>query len=310
MPDASVLDSPTGAALRLYRTRPAAPPRLVLLILHGLAEHGGRYARLMDELAQAGIASYVHDHRGHGSTTAQDAPLRRFASRGGVAKVVRDAQAVRALAEREHPGVPVAMLGHSMGGLVALNVARTFGKGLAGLLIWNSNFDAGASLAAGRLALRAERALKGSDVASAMFARATFEAWAKSIKGPRTDVDWLSHDASAVDRYIADPLCGWTPTVSMADDILEMIGACSRHANLADLPRELPIHCLGGAEDPATRNGAAVERLATRLVEAGSRRVERLVVPGARHETLNELEPMRGLAMAALLDFLNKAANR
>ncbi|MBB3949158.1 alpha/beta fold hydrolase [Aureimonas jatrophae] len=304
LPDASVLDSLTGAALRLYRSRPAGRPRLVLLILHGLAEHAGRYARVMEELAAHGVASYAHDQRGHGSTTAQDAPLRRFASRHGASKIVRDTQAVRLRAEADHPGIPIVVLGHSMGGLVALNFARTFGSGLAGLLVWNSNFDTGPSVAAGRLALRTERALKGSDVASAVFARATFESWAKSVPGARTPVDWLTHDATVVDRYIADPLCGWTPTVSMAEDVIELIRAASRETNLADLPRELPIHCLGGSEDPATRGGAAVERLAERLRHAGSRRVETLIVRGARHETLNETEPMRGRAIAALHAFL------
>ncbi|WP_062012022.1 alpha/beta fold hydrolase [Aureimonas sp. AU4] len=308
MPDASVLDSLTGAALRLYQTRPPGRPRAVLLLLHGLAEHAGRYARVMEALAAEGFAAYAHDHRGHGSTTAQDAPLRRFASRHGASKVVRDTQAVRLRAEADHPGVPVVVLGHSMGGLVALNFARTFGSGLAGLLVWNSNFDTGPSLAAGRLALRTERALKGSDVASAVFARATFESWAKSVRGARTLADWLTHDEAAVDRYIADPLCGWTPTVSMAEDVIELIRAAARETNLADLPRELPIHCLGGSQDPATRNGAAIERLAERLRHAGSRRVETLIVKGARHETMNEIEPMRGRAMTALIAFLDSVS--
>lgn len=306
----TVLDSPTGAALRLYRFLPATAPRAVLLVLHGLAEHAGRYDRLGRELAADGIAVYAPDHRGHGSTTAVDAPLRRFGGRGGRAKVLRDVQAVRHRAEADLPGLPIVVLGHSMGAHIALNHARIFGEGLAGLALWNASFERGVLERIGTFAFKAEKALKGSDVASALFARATFDAWSKSISPRRTEFDWLTHDDTAVDRYRADPLCGWTPTISMVEDILDWQRAGADPVLLADLPRRLPIHCLGGTEDPATAKGAAIRRLAARLEEAGSLDVHCHIVAGARHETLNETEPMRGEARAELLRFVESCAAR
>ncbi|WP_062203208.1 alpha/beta fold hydrolase [Aureimonas sp. AU12] len=299
-----LLDSPTGAAINLYRTRPLGEVRGVLLVLHGLAEHAGRYGRLALEMAARGFAVYAPDHRGHGSTTAIDAPMRRFASKAGPAKLLRDIHAVRARAEADHPGKPVFVLGHSMGGHLAMNYGRKHGEGLAGLLVWNASFEAGWQERLGRVALRAEKALKGSDVASALFARATFEAWGRAIEPRRTMADWLSHDERAVDRYNADPLCGWTPTISMVEDLFALIEDARLHSGLADLPRRLPIHCLGGTQDPATQGGQAVRRLAARLEEAGSLDVRCRIVEGARHETLNEVEPMRQEAVDELLDFL------
>lgn len=306
----TVLDSPTGAALRLYRFAPAGAPRAVLMVLHGLAEHAGRYERLGTELAAEGIAVYAHDHRGHGSTTAVDAPLRRFGGRGGRAKVLRDVQAVRHKAEADWPGVPIVVLGHSMGAHIALNHARTFGEGLAGLALWNASFERGMAERVGIVALKAEKALKGSDVASALFARSTFEAWGRSVNPRRTESDWLTHDEAVVDRYRADPLCGWTPTISMVEDILDWQGAGADPVLLSDLPRRLPIHCLGGTEDPATAGGAAVRRFAGRLEEAGSLDVHCHIVAGARHETLNEAEPMRSQALGELRRFIEACAAR
>ncbi len=308
LPEPALLDSPTGAALRLYRFRPEGRARAVLLVQHGLAEHGARYARLGRELASEGVALYVHDHRGHGSTSAMDAPLRRFGGRGAGGKVLRDTHAVRELAARELPGTPLVLFGHSMGAMIALNYARTYGEGLAGLLLWNASFERGMAERAGMVALKAERALKGSDVASALFARATFESWGRRISPRRTEHDWLSHDEAEVDRYRADPLCGWTPTVGMVEDILNWQSAGAGHATLSDLPRRLPVHCLGGDEDPATANGAAVRHLAGRLEEAGLLDVHCHIVAGARHETLNEIEPMRGEALAELLRFIDRCA--
>ncbi|WP_062222074.1 alpha/beta fold hydrolase [Aureimonas sp. D3] len=302
----TLLDSPTGAALRLHRFLPEGEARAVLLILHGLAEHSGRYARLGRELAELGIAVYAHDHRGHGSTTALDAPLRRFGGRNGAAKVLRDVQAVRHQAEADCPGKPVVVLGHSMGAYIALNHARTFGEGLAGLALWNASFERGWSERLGTVAFKAEKALKGSDVASALFARATFDVWSRSVQPRRTPFDWLTHDESEVDRYIADPLCGWTPTISMVEDILNWQSAGASVTPLGDLPHRLPIHCLGGSEDPATAKGAAVRSLAARLEQAGSLDVHCHVVQGARHEVLLEIEPMRSEAVEQLHAFIDR----
>ena len=304
----TLLDSPTGAALRVHRFLPKGEAQAVLLILHGLAEHSGRYDRLGRELAENGIAVYAHDHRGHGSTTALDAPLRRFGGRNGSAKVLRDVQAVRHQAEADLPGKPIIVLGHSMGAHIALNHARTFGEGLAGLALWNASFERGWAERIGVVAFKAEKALKGSDVASALFARATFEAWSRSIQPKRTAYDWLSHNESEVDRYIADPLCGWTPTISMVEDILGWQSAGSDLALLGDLPRRLPIHCLGGDKDPATMKGAAIRSLAARLEEAGSLDVHCHVIPGARHEVMHEREPMRGEALEELRRFVDRCS--
>ncbi|RIY03354.1 alpha/beta hydrolase [Aureimonas flava] len=305
-----VLDSPTGAALTVRARNPDTAPEAVVLVFHGLAEHSARYDRLMGELGTLGFATYAHDHRGHGSTTAQDAPLRRFGSRNGLRKVVRDCQAVRELAQREHPGLPLFVLGHSMGGAIALHYARRFAGGLSGCLVWNAGLRFGWQERLGVASLRVEKMLKGSDVASQAFARATTDAWAKRIANRRTDVDWLSHDPDVVDAYIADPLCGWTPTVSLAQDIVQLARENANHEALSQIPHDLPIHCFGGSQDLATQCGAEVVRLAERLREAGSREVECEIVQGARHETLNEIEPYRGQAMRALESFLRRHLDR
>lgn len=305
-----VIDSPTGAALAVHAWAPPTEAVAVLLVFHGLAEHGARYARVAGELAALGIATYAHDHRGHGSTTALDAPLRRFGSRDGVRKVVRDCHAVRECAMRDHPGLPVFVLGHSLGGAIALHYARRFGGGLSGCLVWNAGMRFGWQARLGSGALRVEKVLKGSDVASQIFARATTEAWSRSVANRRTDADWLTHDPAEADSYVRDPLCGWTPTVSMAEDILTLVRENASHEALSQIPHDLPLHCLGGSQDPATANGTEVTRLADRLREAGSREVELVIVDGARHETLNEIEPYREQALAALEDFIERHLDR
>jgi alpha-beta hydrolase superfamily lysophospholipase len=296
--------------LNVYRARAQGTPRGVLLVQHGLAEHAGRYARFAGEMAAEGLHVYAHDHRGHGSTTAPDAPLKRFARSRGGPKIVADAFAVQDHAEIEHPGLPILVFGHSMGGLVAVNHAAAHGPRLAGLAVWNSHLTLGLEERVAILALKVEKALKGSDVPSALFIRATIDSWSRAIEPRRTPSDWLSHDPVAVDRYIDDPLCGWAPTISMAEDLVALVRSGHHAVRSCALPAALPVHLLGGSADPATEDGRGVERLAAMLQLAGSRNVSLAIVPGARHETLHETEPYRSAGMASLMAWLDRVLPR
>ncbi len=99
-----------------YRSWPAPAERAVLLVSHGLGEHGGRYAALAEDLARHGITVHAIDHRGHGRSGGRRGHVARFG------EFVRDFEAFRAAVAKEHPSdVPVFLLGHSMGGLIAIH---------------------------------------------------------------------------------------------------------------------------------------------------------------------------------------------
>ena len=302
------LDSRSGATLHLYMTEAEIEPHGIVLIHHGLAEHAGRYARFARELAAKGYHVLAHDHRGHGSTVAPDATLRRFATSGGAEKVLRDCRSVHQHGRDIFGDLPVVVFGHSLGGIIALNYGERFGRDLAGLCVWNADLSHGLDRRLGRIALKAEKALKGSDVASDLSRRVTFDAWSKAISPRRTLFDWLSHDEAAVDAFISDPLCGFTPTVSMMEDIARLVFEAGSKPGLSLLPPELPIHLLGGSKDPATRNGKAIGELAKDLEALKCETVESLIIQGARHETLMEIETYRKPAMDSLLRFLDRVA--
>ncbi|MBP0617029.1 alpha/beta hydrolase [Jiella sp. KSK16Y-1] len=284
-----------------------AEPRGIVLVFHGLAEHAGCYGRFAGELSQAGFHVLAHDHRGHGSTVAADAPLRRFAGTGGAEKVLKDCRAVHLHANELFGDLPLVVFGHSLGAMIALNYGERFGRDLSGLCVWNADFAHGLERRLGRIALKAEKALKGSDVASDLSRRFTFDAWAKSVSPRRTPFDWLSHDEAEVDKYMSDPLCGFTPTVSMMEDIARLVFEAGSKPGLSLVPSDLPLHILGGSEDPATRNGKAIVELADELSRLDCDRIESLVIPGARHATLIETETYRRPAMESLLAFLDRA---
>lgn len=281
--------SPTGATLGWRHWPISEAPQGILLISHGLAEHSGRYARFAEAMARHGFHVYAYDHRGHGESRASDALPGQFARHGGVGKVIADLGTVREMAVANHPGLPVVLFGHSMGGLIALNAAETDPELYDALAVWNSNFRPGLAGRGAQAILAIERMLKGSDVPSPLLSKLTFGAWSKAIADRKTDFDWLSRDASEVATYIADPRCGFDASVSLWMDVFEFAFAGARPDRLARLPAKLPVHLVGGSADPSTVNGDAIRWLGQRMRGRGMADVTVTIYPGMRHETLNEI---------------------
>ncbi|MHA6684017.1 alpha/beta fold hydrolase [Mesorhizobium sp. A556] len=283
------LASPSGALLNLYVKPAEGIGRGVVQINHGLAEHALRYGRFADFLAHSGFHVYAHDHRGHGFTTAPDAPLGRFAQADGSEKVISDVVAVHDLIEKQHPHLPVIVFGHSMGGLIALDFVLRHSSRVHAAAIWNANFSAGLAGRAALAMLAWERFRLGSDVPSRMLPKLTFQAWGKAIPGHRTPFDWLSRDTAEVQKYIADPLCGFDASVSLWRDLFGFIFEGADDANFVQVAKALPFHLVGGAKDPATDGGKAVEHLAARMRQMGFSNLVSTVYPETRHESLNEV---------------------
>jgi alpha-beta hydrolase superfamily lysophospholipase len=287
--DIETIRSPTGATLAMRFSPATSPGKAIVQISHGLAEHCLRYGRFAQHLNKHGFHVYAHDHRGHGYTKAEGVPFGRFAERDGMRLVLEDMDTINATARARHPGLPLVLFGHSMGGLIGLNYVLGYQTKVDAAAIWNANFSAGI---AGRLAqgiLRAERMLLGSDVPSMLLPKLTFQAWERGIKDARTPFDWLSRDPDEVDAYVADPLCGWDASVSMWRDVFGFTFAGADDRALAEVRRDLPFNLAGGGEDPATAKGSAVKDLGKRMQRLRFTDVTSKVYADTRHEGLNEI---------------------
>lgn len=283
------LDAKSGAKLNVYHQPAADLDKGIVCINHGLAEHAARYARFAKALSAAGFHVYAHDHRGHGATTAPDALPGTFADRDGWQRVLDDSLDVRNHAMARHQGLPLTLFGHSMGGLIAVNSALRDPSGLSSLAAWNMNFSAGLLGRAGQAILAVEKMLLGSDVPSVMLPKLTFQDWAKKETDGRTAFDWLSRDPVEVDKYVADPLCGWDASVGMWQDVFKLIFHGADDRNFASLPKDLPVHLRGGGHDPASEGGKAVTNLSNRMSAMGFKNVSTIIGPDNRHECLNDI---------------------
>lgn len=272
-----------------YRQSLTATPKAVVQICHGLAEHSARYARFAAALNQAGYHAYAHDHRGHGANIGPHAPKGIFALKDGYRVAINDVLSLNRHIHAMHPGLPVVLFGHSMGGLIALNYALTYSDTIDAVAVWNANFNGGIENSAAMALLYAERMLKGSDVPSVILPKLTFRAWGNSIPGHRTAFDWLSRDASEVAAYVNDPLCGFDASVALWIDVFRMMKNGATDSNFANIRKDLPFNIVGGTEDPATDKARATRKLADRMQAMGFSNVTCTIYPGTRHESLNEI---------------------
>ncbi len=272
--------------VRLFGRRwlPEAPPRGVVQIAHGLAEHGGRYARFAAALNAAGYALYVSDLRGHGAVCAAT-DLGHFADQGGWAKAVGDLWTVNRLIAADHASVPIVFLGHSMGSFLGRSFVAGHSDALAGAAFSGSNGRPPALAALGRLIARVERLRLGPRGKSALLNKMMFADFNKPFEPARTGLDWLSRDAAEVDAYIADPRCGLPFSAGLAVDLLDSLATLAKPESLAPIRKDLPIYVFSGEKDPV---GANIASLIDALKAAGFSHLTTRIYPGARHETLNE----------------------
>lgn len=289
-PNLTLTSPADGLVLQGYEWLPPDPgqDRAVVVIAHGMAEHAARYARFAAALNAAGFAVYAFDHRGHGHTARSVAELGHMADRDGWNRAVADLAAICALAQQRHPGKPLLLFGHSMGSFMAQQMLYQHGRLLAGCVLCASNGKPPPIAALGRLVARIERLRCGRCGISPLIQSLSFDAFNKRFQPARTEFDWLSRDAAEVDKYVADPFCGFPITVQSWIDFLDALSEMARPENQNRILKGLPVFVIAGRHDPVSGGGKGLQQLLDAYAAAGMTRVESRFYPEARHELLNE----------------------
>ena len=261
-------------------------PRAVIQIAHGMAEHGRRYADFARTMTREGIAVYAADHAGHGKSAPPD-QYGYFYAQNGWRRAVEDLHAVRASAGERHPGLPLVLLGHSMGSLMARSYITRHGEGLRGVILSGTG-GPNPLLPIGKLLAAIEMRRLPAYRPSALIDKLVFGAYSKPFAPARTRFDWLSRDPAQVDAYIADPACGFAFTATGYRDVFAGLGGIQGKGWAAGIPARLPVLLASGARDPVGGMGKGVRWVEKALRDAGLRNVTCTLYPGARHELLNE----------------------
>ncbi len=248
------------------------PPRAVIALVHGINEHSGRYGFIAERAGQRGLGLVSMDLRGHGLSPGERAYVNQFD------EYLLDVDALLAKAQELAGGRPVFLMGHSMGGAIALRWVAQRGPRVAGLVL---------SSAALRI---------GGDVPRLLVWLAPFlSRWLPRQRGTRLSPDVLSRIPEAVAAYEADPLVTRKGAPARTGAELLRAMALNREAAAA---LDLPVYLFHGDADRLTD-------------PAGSREINDLwggadhslrFWPGSRHETPNDLD--REAVATELLDWV------
>lgn len=259
-----------GTVLRTRAWEASGQPWATALLVHGLGEHSGRYERVGDRLATAGLDVRAYDQRGFGASGGRRAHVERWDEFG-----IDLADRVAAL-RSERQGLPLALYGHSLGGLIVLD-AVTGDRVRPDLVV----------LSAPALADTFPRLLRaGSRLLSGLLPRVSVR--------DRLPASGLSRDPTVGAAAAADPLNQTAATIRFgAEAFAAQDRLAARLATLAHLP--CPTYVLHGADDPI------VPPAATGVLERFPE-VTRFVYPGLRHECHNE--PEGEAVVDAIVDWL------
>ena len=239
-------------------------PRFVALLSHGYGEHAARYDRVAAALVRHGAAVYAPDHQGHGRSGGERVLITDFED------IVTDLRSVAAEATAEHPSVPLVMIGHSMGGMIAARYAQRYGADLTALVL------------SGPLIGRSA----GVEVLLSM----------EEIPDIPIDPATLSRDPEVGSAYAADPLVWHGPFKAPTLRAFAAMQAAINKTGRIDVPT-LWLH---GAEDqlvPIGDTQVGIDAI------RGSDFTEK-IYPGARHEVFNETH--RDEVIADVLAFLDR----
>ena len=280
------LNTPDGHTIAGQQYLPAQPVA-ILVISHGMAEHGDRYQELARWLGAHNILVITYHHRGHGP----HCPAKHqghYADQNGWQRVVGDLAQVVETARKQHPGLPVNLLGHSMGSFIAQSYAQQYGDRINTLILSATNRIHRPQLVASRLLVNLIASVRGRRHRSRLIGKMTFGQFNRAFRPNRTGSDWLSRDPDQVDHYEADPSCGFDCTVGLWQDFIG--GMLSIRP--ATWNRDLPVHLLSGTADAVGEMGKGVRQHFQTIRESGIEQVTLRLFDGGRHEMLNETNRM------------------
>lgn len=280
------LTAPDGQRLHCGKWLPETEVRAVVQIVHGIAEHIGRYEAFAAFLAEHGFAVFAEDHMGHGQTGAESSEIGCF--RGGWMTAVSHIKLLRDHAHAEYPDAPYFLFGHSMGSFLTRTYLYTYPDSLDAAVLSGTGWEDRAVLRLGLVICRREERRLGQNVTSPLLNSLLFGSYSKPFAPNRTTHDWICSVDEEVDAYLADPMCGFDASIGLARDMLSGIRMNEQKKNLQKMNRQLPVLFLSGEKDPVGHMTVGVRKCEKAFRRVGMQKLTELLYPNGRHEMLHE----------------------
>ena len=264
-------------------------PRAAVILAHGMCEHSGRYHRIAELLSEKGYAVFTHDHPGHGRSQMGHPGVFSLKGHGFdfvLGEILRDLDQAAELC----PGKRRFLIGHSMGSILSAILADRWGEKLNGLILMGTPVPNPLSGLLKSLC-DADIRLHGPIHRSPLLLRLQNTATNGNKTGtPEERRSWLSHNVENIREYIRDPLAGFDFSSSATRELADGLREIGSRKWGRGVPKGLPVMVIAGMEDRCGKYGEGPLHYAAQLLGCGVRDVTLRLIPGARHEVLNEID--------------------
>lgn len=261
-----------GIPLFLRKWLPESTPRAILVIVHGLGEHAGRYPHAVETFTQHGYVIFGHDHRGYGKSGGRRGDFNDFND------ILTDLDQVVDTAHSQYPDLPLCFYAHSLGSMIATHYLAQHEEKVTAAILSAPGYGAGPDYSRWKIMLA--RVLAGVAPGFSM------------ETGSKDDPFTLSHDPEAEKAYRSDQL--YHHTVTMRFAYTSLVRAEEAKHLLATL--HLPILILLGEEDSTINRQAVIE-----AVEAAGDNVKFRTYADSYHELHNEIPEIRNRVLSETL---------
>lgn len=281
--DSHLLSADRKTMLYIRTALPVSKPRGVVQIIHGIAEHIGRYEEFMTFLANHGFLAVGHDHIGHGRSVSPSGTTAWFSEECGWTFATADVRHIHQQISAMYPQLPCFSLGHSMGSFLLRSYLAQRPAHLRGAVLVGTGHQTKAILKTGALLANAECRRHGTTCDRLLNGDGSLRKAAKRFIRAQ-----ISRDEARKVSYDNDPLCGAAPTYGLLRDMIGGLDVITNPSTIAKMDPDLPILMLSGSRDPVGEYGLGVRRAFRAFVDAGLQDVTMKLYTGARHEILSE----------------------
>ena len=266
---------------------PEEQPRAVIQLVHGMSEYILRYTPMAEALCAMGYAVCGEDHLGHGQSLIDGVPG-YFGKKGAYRTVVEDVHYMTLLAKAEFPGLPVFLLGHSMGSFLSRYYATVYAGDIAGLILSGTG-GTNPLAGIGGAVCSVIGFFKGERSYSKILEKLSTGDFNSHFSEDATGTDWLTRDEEEQRKYREDEHCGIPFKAGGYRELSYLVKAVSGHQWAEKMPKELPVFLYSGDKDPVGGFGKGVSEVYDLLQSAGVRDVTLTLYADGRHEMHHEL---------------------
>jgi alpha-beta hydrolase superfamily lysophospholipase len=280
-----------GHSVQILQWVPESEPIAIVQLVHGMAEHIERYSEFARFLSSKGFLVFGHNHPGHGPAKAASNRLGQIPGNDPFHRLVSVTHEVCSLIQKNHPKLPHFLFAHSMGSFIVQRMMQLSPPSPppAGIIYSGSSGRPPALLLPGLLLAGLIRQIPGAGHRpSKLMDRLTFGPYNNAFKPNRTTHDWLSRDTDRVDRYVADPACGFIYPAHFYHSFFSGLRQLHNHRPFCNQPNT-PVMLISGSRDPVSNMAKGVHNLEQILIDSGCHSVTKKIYPECRHELLNEI---------------------